>query len=80
MRMSTRNLRSSLVAWWLFAFAVWAMLWFVFDVPLLGATITVLSLADGKYADYGVFRRGDVATSALLEGFMADVDAVLDAK
>lgn len=45
MRMSTRNLRSSLVAWWLFALAVWAMLWFVFDVPLLGATITVLMIA-----------------------------------
>lgn len=45
MRLSTRHLRSSLIAWWLFSLGVWAILWFVFDVPLLGATITLLLIA-----------------------------------
>jgi len=45
MRMSTRHLRKSLVAWWLFAAAVWVMLWFVFNIPLLGVTIFILMIA-----------------------------------
>jgi tight adherence protein B len=45
MRMSTRHLRSSLVAWWLFALGVWGVLWFVFDVPLLGICLTALMVA-----------------------------------
>jgi len=42
-------------------------------------TITVLTLAGESYATHGVFRRGAVATSVLLEGFAVAVDAVLDA-
>ncbi len=42
-------------------------------------TITVLRLADGRYVEHGVFGRGARATSALLEGFFVDVDAVFDA-
>lgn len=41
--------------------------------------ITVLRLEGTKYAEHGVFRRGDVATSALLAGFQVSVDAVFDA-
>ena len=43
-------------------------------------TITVLKLAGSNYVAHGIFRRGDVATSALLQGFMVSVDAVCDAE
>ncbi len=43
-------------------------------------TIVVLRLEDGAYVEHGVFGRGARATSALLEGFAVDVDAVFDAK
>ncbi len=42
-------------------------------------TIVVLRLQDGAYVEHGVFRRGARATSALLEGFAIDADAVFDA-
>lgn len=42
-------------------------------------TITVLALEGDSYVEHGVFRRGDTATSPLLEGFTADVSAVFDA-
>jgi Uma2 family endonuclease len=42
-------------------------------------TITVLRLEGERYAEHGVFRRGDTATSALLTGFAAPVNGVLDA-
>jgi Uma2 family endonuclease len=45
----------------------------------LDETITVLTLAGDAYAEHGVFRRGETATSALLDGFAAPVDAVFDA-
>ena len=44
------------------------------------ATITVLRLAGAEYGAHGVFRRGDTATSALLDGFAVAVDAALDAR
>ena len=43
------------------------------------ATITVLVLGDEGYAEHGVFRRGEIATSAMLAGFTAAVSAVFDA-
>ena len=42
-------------------------------------TITVLALKDGAYVEYGVFGRGAMAASAMLEDFSADVSAVFDA-
>jgi Uma2 family endonuclease len=42
-------------------------------------TITVLTLADGRYIDHVQVGRGDMATSALLAGFSIAVDAVFDA-
>lgn len=42
-------------------------------------TITVLSLTGNAYTPLGVFRRGDQATSALLEGFSVSVDEVFGA-
>ena len=44
------------------------------------ATITVLKLAGNAYVAHGVFHRGDIATSALLQGFTVRVDAVCDAE
>lgn len=44
MRMSTRHLRKSLVAWWVFAGTVWGMMWFVFNIPFLGLTIFILMI------------------------------------
>lgn len=44
----------------------------------LDETITVLRLEGEQYVEYGVFRRGEEATSALLEGFSVDVNAVFD--
>ena len=41
-------------------------------------TITVLTLKGDEYDEHGVFRRGETATSPLLEGFTADVAAVFD--
>ncbi len=41
-------------------------------------TVTVLTLAGDAYAEYGVFSRGDTATSPLLDGFAADVAATFD--
>lgn len=43
-------------------------------------TITVLKLEGGTYVSYGVFCRGDTATSSILEGFTVSVDAVCDAE
>ena len=43
-------------------------------------TISVLHLSGHAYAAHGVFRRGDVAVSALLQGFAVDVAAVFDAR
>ena len=42
-------------------------------------TITVLTLKGDAYVEHGVFRRGDNATSPLLDGFTANVSAVFDA-
>ena len=42
-------------------------------------TITVLTLEGDSYVEHGVFRRGETATSALLEEFAASVAAVFDA-
>jgi Uma2 family endonuclease len=44
------------------------------------ATITVLQLAEAGYNEYGVFKRGENARSALLEGLSVAVDDVLDAR
>ena len=44
------------------------------------ATLTVLKLAGDAYIAHGVFRRGETATSALLQGFTVSVDAVCDAE
>lgn len=44
----------------------------------LDQTITVLGLAGNTYAEHGVFRRGDTATSVLLAGFAVPVDSVFD--
>ncbi|GAB4212541.1 MAG: Uma2 family endonuclease [Roseiflexaceae bacterium] len=43
-------------------------------------TITVLALAEGRYVEHGVFRRGQQAVSVLLAGFAVEVSAVLDAE
>jgi Uma2 family endonuclease len=43
-------------------------------------TITVLRLEADQYAEHGVFRRGETATSVLLAGFTVVVDAVFDAR
>jgi Uma2 family endonuclease len=42
--------------------------------------ITVLRLEGSRYVEHGAFKRGETATSALLLGFAAGVDATLDAK
>jgi Uma2 family endonuclease len=42
-------------------------------------TITVLVFAKTAYDTHGVFRRGEQATSVLLDGFAVSVDAALDA-
>ncbi len=42
--------------------------------------ILVLRLEDAKYVEHGDFKRGETATSPLLEGFVVSVSAVLDAK
>lgn len=42
-------------------------------------TVTVLRLDDETYTEHGIFGRGDVASSALLDGFLVDVAAVFDA-
>jgi Uma2 family endonuclease len=43
-------------------------------------TIIVLRLEHDHYAEHGEFKRGETATSALLIGFMVNVDALLDTK
>lgn len=43
-------------------------------------TITVLWLEQAQYVEHGVFRRGETATSVLLEGFAVVVSEVLDAQ
>ena len=44
----------------------------------LDETITVLTLAGAEYAEHGVFRRGQQAESASLEGFVVGVADVFD--
>lgn len=46
----------------------------------LDDTITVLALEGGTYVEHGVFRRGEQASSRLLDGFSVDVDAVFNAR
>ncbi len=46
----------------------------------LDETITVLTLDGDVYAEHGVFRRGEQATSLLLAGFEVSVDMVFDVK
>ena len=41
-------------------------------------TITVLTLAGEAYEKHGIFRRGETATSPLLEGLSVDVTATFD--
>ena len=41
-------------------------------------TVTVLELAGSDYVEHGVFRRGDTATSVLLDGVSVDVTALFD--
>ncbi len=41
-------------------------------------TVTVLTLAEGAYAERGVFSRGDMAVSTLLDGFALDVAVMFD--
>jgi Uma2 family endonuclease len=43
-------------------------------------TITVLRLEQNQYVEHGVFRRGETATSVLLEGFVVAVHEVFDAR
>ena len=43
-------------------------------------TITVLRLEGKSYVEHGAFKRGETATSALLDGFSVSVDAALEAK
>ena len=45
----------------------------------LDETIAVLTLADGQYADHGLFRPGEQADSPTLPGFAVDVAAVFAA-
>ena len=42
-------------------------------------TITVLRLDGNNYAEHGIFRRGDTATSPLLTGFTIPASSVFDA-
>jgi Uma2 family endonuclease len=46
----------------------------------LDETVTVLTLTDGSYVEYGVFRRGDEARSKLLDGLTVRVDQIFDAR
>lgn len=46
----------------------------------LNETVTVLVLAGTHYREFGVFRRGDLARSSLLDGFRVQVDEVFDAR
>jgi Uma2 family endonuclease len=43
-------------------------------------TVTVLGLTANGYVERGVFARGDVATSSLLDGVTVDVTALFDAE
>jgi Uma2 family endonuclease len=45
----------------------------------LDETITVLMLDGDAYREHGIFRRGESAASALLDGFVVRVDEVFDA-
>ena len=42
-------------------------------------TITVLTLTGEAYAEHGVYARGDLAASVLLEGLTVDATAAFDA-
>lgn len=42
-------------------------------------TVTVLTLTETQYVEYGSFQRSEIATSASFPGLQADVAAVLDA-
>jgi Uma2 family endonuclease len=44
-----------------------------------GQMITVLQLAGEAYAEHNIFRRGETASSALLNGFVLSVNDILDA-
>ena len=46
----------------------------------LNHTMTVLTLRGTTYLEYGIFQRGELATSKLIAGFSVNVDAVFDAK
>lgn len=45
----------------------------------LDETVAVLRLEETKYVETGIFRRGEMAASALLAGFTVGVSAIFDA-
>ena len=47
-------------------------------VNLQSETISVLRLSDKAYEEAGIYRRGELAASALLAGFCVAVAAVFD--
>ncbi len=46
----------------------------------MNETITILALEGMTYADYGLFHRGEQASSARLEGLGISVDGLFDAQ
>lgn len=49
-------------------------------VDPVSSSVTVLTLKGEEYAEHGIFRLGDRATSALLDGFSVSVDELLGAE
>ena len=49
-------------------------------VNRLDETITVLRLEGEQYVEHGAFRRGEIATSPLLEGFSVEINGVFDVR
>ena len=53
--------------------------YWIVDPTLRNITVLALPTGGSEYAVHGAFKQGEIATSALLAGFGADVSAVFDA-
>ncbi len=52
--------------------------YWIIDPRPRAQTATVLTLRDDSYIEHGSYTRGDIATSALLDGFRVDVESVFE--
>lgn len=77
LRASTRYVRSGLLSWWIFVLAVFLVLWFVFDIPVLGlAVCCVLFLAPWYFVRRWAFQRRQLIDDQMADAMVSLASAI----